>query len=160
MNIRHAEVEDIEEIQKVAMESWQDTYSSIIPEETITEIVDSWYDREDLEQQVKDPVFYVAEVEGKVIGFVHASVKKEKAHLHRLYLKPEHQRKGIGTKLYSRAEEDVRDSGAEVIRLEVMSENEKGTGFYRSKGFEEEKEEAAVEFNRKEVMQKVLVKQL
>lgn len=159
MNVRHAEAEDIGKIQKVAMESWQDTYSGLIPEETITEIIDSWYDREDLEQQVKDPIFYVAEEDGEIVGFVHASVKEEKAHLHRLYLRPECQGQGIGTELYERAEEEAADLGAEVIRLEVMSENEKGTGFYRSKGFGEEKEEA-IDLNEKEVMQKVMVKEI
>jgi ribosomal protein S18 acetylase RimI-like enzyme len=157
MKIRHAEAEDIKQIQEVAMVSWQDAYSGIIHEETITEIVESWFDRDDLKQQVKDPIFYVAEEDGEIAGFVHASVKKEKAHLHRLYLRPEDQRKGVGTRLYEIAEQDARDSDAEVIRLEVMSENEKGLGFYLGKGFEEEKEEA-VELNEKEVMQKVLVK--
>lgn len=159
MKIRHAEVEDIEDIQEVAMASWQDTYSGIIPEETITEIVDSWYDREDLRQQVKDPIFYVAEKQGKIAGYVHASVKDDVAHLHRIYLRPETQGKGTGTELYEKAEKEMKDSGAEYIRLEVLSENEKGLNFYQSKGFEEENEEA-VELNEKEVMQKVLVKQL
>ena len=159
MKIRHAEVEDIEEIQEVAMESWLDTYSSMIPEETIREIVDSWYDSEDLEQQVKDPIFFVAEKDDEVKGFIHASVKDEKAHLHRIYMRPESQGKGTGTELYGRAEEMIRDTGAKFVRLEVMSENSKGLRFYRNRGFEEEKEEK-VELNEAEVMQKVLVKKL
>lgn len=159
MNIRHAEFEDIEEIQDVAMESWLDTYSGIIPEENIKEIVDSWYDSKDLKQQVKDPLFFVAEENGEITGFIHASVKDERAHLHRLYLRPENQGKGLGTRLYEKAEDMIKETDARFIRLEVMSENSKGLDFYTSKGFELEKEEK-VELNQTEVMQKVLVKKL
>lgn len=159
MKIRHAEAEDIEEIQEVAMESWLDTYSSIIPEETIREIVDSWYDSEDLEQQVRDPIFFVAEEEDRINGFIHASVKDDRAHLHRIYMRPESQGEGTGTELYEKAEEKIREAGAKFIRLEVMSENSKGLQFYTDRGFKEEEEEK-VELNETEVMQKILVKKL
>lgn len=159
MNLRHAEIEDIEKIQEVAMDSWLDTYSSIIPEESIREIVDSWYDSEDLKQQIKDPIFFVAEEKGEIAGFIHASVKDERAHLHRIYLKPDSQGKGLGTRLYEKAEEMIKETDARFIRLEVMSENSRGLDFYMSKGFRLEKEEK-VELNQTEVMQTVLVKKL
>lgn len=159
MNIRHAEPEDIEKIQEIAMQSWIDTYSNIIDEETIREVINNWYASEDLKKQVKDPIFFVAEEKNKMKGFIHASVKDEKAHLHRLYIRPESQGEGTGTKLYEKAEKKVREANGQFIELEVMSENTKGFDFYISRGFTEEKEEK-VELNETEVMQKVLVKKL
>jgi len=159
MRIRHANVDDVEKIQDIAMETWLDTYKDIIDESTIREIVESWYDSEDLVQQVKDPVFFVAEDDEGLTGYVHASVRKEKSHLHRLYVRPESQGKGTGGKLYDRAEQEITDSGAERIELEVMAENSKGLGFYRSRGFTEDKEETVV-LNGKKIVQKVLSKPL
>lgn len=49
-----------------------------------------WYGIEDLREQVSHPIFYVAEKDGGVVGFVHASVEKSEATLHRIYLDPEH----------------------------------------------------------------------
>ncbi|MFB6174906.1 MAG: N-acetyltransferase family protein [Candidatus Nanohalobium sp.] len=159
MTVRHADHEDIEEIREVARESWQDTYSGIIPEETIEGIVNDWYSTKDLRQQVKEPIFFVAEVEGRIAGYVHASVKGEEAHLHRLYLRPSNQGEGLGSALYDRAEKEIVDRGGKVVKLEVMSENRKGLGFYQYKGFEEEKEEVT-ELNGSEIRQKVMRKKL
>lgn len=157
--IRHAEAGDIEEIHEVAMESWKDAYSDIIPEKIIEEIVDDWYSEEDLVQQVEDPIFFVAEQDGNIVGFVHASVEDEEAQLHRIYLRPESQGRGIGSSLYNRVEEEIREKGGESVRLEVLSENEKGLNFYLHQGFKEVKEEV-VELNTEEVRQKTLEKQL
>lgn len=159
MKIRHAEVEDVDEIRDVAMESWKDTYSGIIPLDIIEEIVESWYDEDDLIQQVDDPIFFVAEEGEEITGYIHASVKNSRAHLHRIYLRPESQGEGIGTELYKKAEKEINESGGDFIRLEVMSENTKGLDFYRGKGFIEEEEEEA-ELNETKVLQKVLVKKI
>jgi len=159
MKIRHAEVKDVEEIQEIALATWTDTYEGIIDEDTIEDIVDSWYDRDDLTQQVKDPLFLVAEADEGLKGYIHASVRNGGSHLHRLYVRPENQGEGIGGDLYDRAEQEIIEAGVERIELEVMAENSKGLGFYRSKGFEEEKEES-VFVNGEEVVQKVLVKKL
>lgn len=45
--IRHAETEDAEEIRDVALKSWKDTYSQILSEEAIEEVIDDWYAVED-----------------------------------------------------------------------------------------------------------------
>ncbi len=141
------------------MESWLEAYSDILPEQAIEEIINNWYSPEDLGNQIDDPVFFVAEKEGVPIGFIHASVDEEPAHLHRLYLRPEEQRKGVGSELYSRAEKELKDEGVRLIELEVLSENEKGLSFYRKKGFEEQEEET-VELNNEEVRQKILIKEI
>ena len=41
MKIRHAEPEDAEEIHDVALKSWKDTYSHILTEETIENVIEN-----------------------------------------------------------------------------------------------------------------------
>lgn len=158
MKIRHAETEDVKEIRKVAMKSWVDTYRDFISEESIREVVDDWYDTHDLLDQVKDPVFFVAEDEGEIIGFIHAS-EDTKSHLHRLYLLPEHQGKGLGSRLYKKMIEELKKNGVEEIELEVLAKNSKGLGFYREKGFTE-KAEREVELQGEKAQEKVMTKKL
>lgn len=156
MNIRHAEIDDVKEIRRVAMESWLDTYTSLVSEKSIKEVVDDWYDTHELLDQVEDPVFFVAEDKDQIVGFIHASVG-ETSHLHRLYLKPDYQRKGFGTELYRKMEDKLEEYEVEEIELEVLTGNEKGLGFYRDKGFKE-KAEREVELKGEKVLEKVMIK--
>lgn len=156
--IRHAETEDAEEIHDVALKSWKDTYNRILSEEAIEEVINDWYSVEDLREQTEHPIFYVAEKQDKVVGFVHATVEDGKATLHRIYLNPEHQGQGIGSKLYEKAENDIKEK-ADKIELEVLAKNQKGKSFYQKQGFREVESEE-VELSGEKALQKVLVKDL
>ena len=61
----------------------------------------------------------------------------------RLYVDPDHWGDGIGSALYERLRTDLRDINMKRIRAMVLSDNAKGTGFYRRLGFEKS-DEAAV----------------
>lgn len=159
MKIRHAKNEDTEKIQEIAMETWIDAYSEIIPEKTIRKVVSDWYKIEDLNQQVNDKIFYISKNEEEITGFIHASVRNGKAHLHRLYILPEHQGKGLGSKLYEKAEKQIKGQKASKIQLEVLSQNKKGLKFYKKFGFEE-KEQKEVKLKGKPLKEKVLTKEL
>ena len=156
MKIRHAEQDDAEEIHEVALKTWRDTYSQIFSEETIEQVISDWYDVEDLREQAEHPIFYVAEADDRVIGFVHASVEDSEATLHRIYLDPEYQGEGLGSKLYREVENKIEQE-ADSIELEVLAENKKGTGFYLKHGFEEQETEE-VELKGEKAEQKILVK--
>ncbi|MFB6191396.1 MAG: N-acetyltransferase family protein [Candidatus Nanohaloarchaea archaeon] len=158
MKLRHADRKDAEQIREVAVKSWHDAYSHLLPDDTIDDIVDRWYSVEQLKDEIQDPVFYVAVSGDRVIGFVHATVKGDIAELHRIYLDPEYQRKGFGSALLGKAEEELRPR-AEKMELEVLKENKKGISFYRKKGFRTQYTETA-ELSGEEVEQKVMEKEL
>ena len=157
--IRHAKPEDAKVIHDVALKSWKDTYSQILSVETIEMVIDKWYSLDDLREQTSHPIFYVAEEEDEVVGFVHASVSEGKATLHRIYLDPKYQGQGIGSRLYITAENDIKDAEAVKIELEVLANNQKGNNFYQKQGFEEQETEQ-VEFDGEKVCQKILTKSL
>lgn len=158
--IRHAEPDDAEQIHEVALKAWRDTYGHILSEETVAETVENWYEVGDLREQTETPIFYVAvDEEGGVVGFVHATVEDTKATLHRIYIDPEYQARGIGSRLYRRMEEDLQHEEAEKVEVEVLAENQKGNSFYRKHGFETNDTEQ-VELNGEEVCQEILLKNL
>ncbi|MBC5793176.1 MAG: GNAT family N-acetyltransferase [Nanohaloarchaea archaeon] len=74
-----------------------------------------------------------------------------------MYVDPNSQRKGAGSRLYEKIENELKDRDIEGIRLEVVSENEKGFSFYRKNGFETVNVET-VELKGDEVDQKVMEK--
>jgi ribosomal protein S18 acetylase RimI-like enzyme len=156
--IRHAEPSDAEEIHDVALKSWKDTYSHILSEEAIKEVIEDWYSVKELQEQTEHPIFYIAEESDEVVGFVHATVGDGKATLHRIYLDPKYQGKGIGSKLYEKAENDIRQK-ADKIELEVLAENKKGNSFYQKQGFKKQETEE-VELKGEKAKQKILVKSL
>lgn len=158
IEIRHAEPQDAEKIREVALKTWKNTYSDILPEEVIEEVMDDWYSVEDLQDQVNHPLFYVATVDNEVAGFVHVTKEEGKATLHRIYLDPDYHGEGIGTRMYEKVETEL-DDAVEVIELEVFAENKKGKSFYVKHGFETVKTEK-IEFRGTEAEQNIMEKRL
>ncbi|MFB6291771.1 MAG: N-acetyltransferase family protein [Candidatus Nanohaloarchaea archaeon] len=135
MNIRHATEYDVDGIRRVAAESWRETYFGILSKRAIKEVVSDWYDREGLRDDVEDPLFYVAEDEDEIVGFAHATIDGNEAELHRIYLDPDYQRRGIGSQLYRKIEEGLERNEVDTVILKVLAENDAGIKFYESRGF-------------------------
>lgn len=64
--------------------------------------------------------------------------RKYPAHLH-IDIKPEGQRKGLGTKLMDALVARLKELGVKGVHLGVAASNEKGVNFYRKYGFKEYK---------------------
>ena len=56
--------------------------------------------------------------------------------IHNLYVRASHQNEGIGARLLEAAEEALADSGAEVVTLEAMADNDAAIRFYRRHGYD------------------------
>lgn len=88
-----------------------------------------------MKKRLKNTIFYVAEVDRKVVGFANYTPgsKDGNVELAALYLFPAYQGKGIGTALLH---ESIDQLGSREIHLSVEKNNEIGTAFYKAKGFE------------------------
>lgn len=53
-----------------------------------------------------------------------------------LFVRPDRRGEGIGAELLGAAERSLRDSGASVVALEAMADNEAARRFYRRHGYE------------------------
>jgi len=56
-----------------------------------------------------------------------------------LAIHPDHFGEGIGSALMKNEKEDALKNGVDIIRLEVLSENNRAVDFYDKQGFSEKK---------------------
>lgn len=140
ITIRKMHYEDTEQVQSIAKTTWNATYEGIIPLKVQNNFLKSNYSDESMKQRIERSIVYVAEVEGKVVGFANYSTVRDggKVELAAIYLYPEFQGKGIGTALIQRAVKKL--IGIKEIYINVEKDNKIGMNFYEAKGFEIVKE--------------------
>lgn len=86
--------------------------------------------------------YYVAEEEGRVVGFCYAHPWKERAaYCHTLettiYLRPDVKRRGTGTALMHKLLADCRRRGYKALIACITGENVASIAFHRRLGFEQ-----------------------
>lgn len=135
--IRQATVEDINEIGFLANDIWPKVYDYMISAGQIRYMLDLFYSPESLYRQMTEQhhIFLLAELNQVPVGF--ASVGKlseEIFKLHKLYVQPEIQGKGIGKALVEAALDEAFEGGGRLLRLNVNRQN-KSVQFYLKMGF-------------------------
>ncbi|MDV2682771.1 GNAT family N-acetyltransferase [Alkalihalophilus lindianensis] len=133
MLIRKAIMKDITDIQKVAKETWNDTYEGIIPRDIQDRFIARAYSDENLERRIKKSLFLVATVNDSVIGFANFFFKQTEAVLGAIYIEPSEHGKGIGSDLLSTGIKELNE--VTRILVEVEAGNKVGVAFYQAKGF-------------------------
>ncbi|EIT86212.1 GCN5-related N-acetyltransferase [Fictibacillus macauensis ZFHKF-1] len=133
-HIRNMHEEDLEHVQAVARRTWQATYEGIIPAHIQERFITVAYCKESLQQRLLRSSFFVAEVEGNVVGFANYAAGKEEGVLAlvALYVLPEHQGTGIGTALL---QVGMQLQNVHTMEVDVEQENTIGMTFYVAKGF-------------------------
>lgn len=139
VTIREATFADVEDILRIAEQGWNEAYSGILSQETIDTAMTEWYGADNTREIVEreDAVYFVAERNGEIIGYVSGgpSNKKNVANLGAIYVDPNHWGKGTGTALLETFEDYCRREDYDRIRFRVLSENDVGTSFYRKHGY-------------------------
>lgn len=79
--------------------------------------------------------FLVCLMEGKVVGYIVASLESGEGHILSLAVHPGYRRRGVGSALLTKTLTLMRDSGAWQVKLEVSENNVPALGFYKSHGF-------------------------
>jgi ribosomal-protein-alanine N-acetyltransferase len=80
--------------------------------------------------------FLVAELEGKVIGYTIGRKLDELAEVISIAVLPEFRRRGIGSALWLRLRDELKEMGVKTVRLHVRVSNEPAIRFYEKFGFE------------------------
>jgi 3-deoxy-manno-octulosonate cytidylyltransferase (CMP-KDO synthetase) len=127
---RKATVEDIPQVAKVHVESWQKSFQGIVPQ--------NFLDGTSVEKREKafregflkeDYQMFVAETpEGEIVGFADfgraiGEVSDFDAELFAIYLLPEFQGKGIGGELFKIGVRDLRKKGRKSMCLQALVVN-------------------------------------
>jgi GNAT superfamily N-acetyltransferase len=144
LSIRLAGLDDINTIGFLAQQIWPPTYKDILSPEQLQYMLDLFYSPSSLRRQiVKDKhQFLLLEEEDEPIGFASWSATAEAGvwKLHKLYVMPGRQGKGLGKTMLNFIYEEIRPQGARILRLNVNRHNQ-ARQFYGKLGFEIVREE-------------------
>jgi RimJ/RimL family protein N-acetyltransferase len=140
VDVRPAAAPDAVGIERVARAAWRATYREIIPEDVQERALAAWYAPALLSRVMGSPqaIFLVAAERADVVGFAQFMQRTATtAELTRIYLLPERQGQGIGTRLLETGLAECRERGVKEITVFVERDNRNGRAFYRARKFEE-----------------------
>jgi len=139
MSVRQATGDDVEAVQQLAERSWTTDYPEILTRETAEEAVTEWYAPERIAAELEDDrtLVLVAEREGRVVGFAHATWNDDgEGYVLRTYVDPDRRREGVGRELLEATCRALRERGVDRINAMVLAANDPGNAFYERFGFE------------------------
>jgi diamine N-acetyltransferase len=138
LSIRYADLDDINIIGFLAQHSWPQTYRDILSPAQSGYMMNLFYSPASLHKQIVDDKhqFLILEQDEEPIGFASwgATADPRLFKLHKIYLLPGTQGKGMGKAILQFINEDIRQKGAVTLRLNVNRCN-KARSFYEKMGF-------------------------
>ncbi|MDM8174612.1 MULTISPECIES: GNAT family N-acetyltransferase [Olivibacter] len=140
LHITKAKIDDIHIIQEIAHKTWPITFGSILSFEQISYMLEMMYSTTSLLRQMTElnHHFLLAAEENECLGFIsYESAYKNalQTKIHKIYILPEAQGKGVGKKLMRAVEEIALNKGDKRLLLNVNKHNE-AEKFYARLGFE------------------------
>lgn len=140
--IRSADLDDISTIGYLAHKIWPEAYKDILTPEQLEYMLQLNYSPAALEKQMRQQhQFIIAEINLEEVGFASfGALQDGNWKLHKLYVLPGMQGKGVGKALLEMVEEEVRTHNGAHLLLNVNKKN-KAIKFYESMGFQIEKDE-------------------
>ena len=139
MIITVATKEQLPIVRDLAYRIWPDTYGAILSKIQLDFMLDKFYNIASLEEQMleKHQVFLLIEENNQYLGFCAYELNinnSNKTKLHKIYVLPETQGKGVGKQLLEKVEEIAKKAGNSHVILNVNRFN-KALEFYKYKGF-------------------------
>ena len=136
----------IKAIQEVSALAWPEAFKDILSASQIAYMMEWMYSDASLREQMeeKNNHYYLVTADDQNVGYLsieHNCENKEKTKIHKLYILPDQQKKGIGRMLIDFALERAREAGDSAIYLNVNKYNENAISFYHRTGFFLVKEE-------------------
>ena len=127
--LRRATAADVERLVEVARAAWLSAFADTAP----PELISYWRanDREPAWYARYWPDMTVATVADLVVGVVQPAADE----VNGLWVAPQWQGRGIGSRLLDAAEGEIRDGGHPRAWLSCSSRNARATGFYQSRGY-------------------------
>src|SRR5579871_5078555 len=143
ISIRFADTEDINTIGFLAQQIWPATYSNILSAEQLSYMLNLFYSPSALQKQMQEEqhVFLMIEDDETPVGFASYSlIGKDVYKLHKIYVSPGQQGKGLGKTIIDFIVNEIKPLNATALQLNV-NRNNKAKNFYERLGFTVIKEE-------------------
>lgn len=145
IEIKPASIGDIPLIRQLAGITWEATYSSILAGDQIAYMLGLFYSEQSLRDQMeKGHQFLLLHSDHIPAGFASFAVQSNlfplTYRIHKIYIDPAQQGKGLGKNLLDQIIHEVKAKHAVTLELNV-NRNNKALGFYQKIGFVVRKEE-------------------
>ncbi|GBU12874.1 hypothetical protein AwEntero_14750 [Enterobacterales bacterium] len=144
MDIRQAEIADLERLQKVGMDTFRHYFAALWQNAAeLQQFLDNDFSEEALQQGLIDPEqhWLLATEEETPTGFAKVHYNQplpdsqaQGAMLCKLYLQPAAKSRGLGTALFARAEQQAVVRQQAWLWLTVLKSNTAAIGFYKRQG--------------------------
>lgn len=140
INIRRTKTEDYENIENL-IEQVQKLHSDLVPDVFID--INPVLDKDFFEKHMLSGKDYIAEYDGKVVGYVSMSFLNKEyfcmrpinvVRINTLIVDEKYRNKGIGTQLINFAKKLKNDRGFDKIKLTAWCANEDAISFYKHIG--------------------------
>ncbi len=146
IEIIRANKTNIKDIQAVANVAWPHAFNYILSPEQIKYMMDWMYSTQSLQEQmdVKNHRYFLAKQYDRFSGYMsieHNCENTGKTKIHKIYILPDFQKKGIGKQLLDRAISEAKLRNDRAVYLNVNKYNANAIGFYEKNGFFLAKEE-------------------
>lgn len=140
IELREIGTSDLHKIQHLAHATWPQAYGQFISKEQLNYMLDLIYNETALKNQwvEKGHHFLLAERDGQSLGFCSYELnynRQPELMIHKLYLLPDAQGLGIGTRFIHYLMDTARMNNQGKLRLNVYFENIKAIRFYEKNGF-------------------------
>ena len=141
--IRRADIADLPVIHDMAEVVFRHTYASILSHEQMEYMMEWMYSLPNMEKQISDGhIYHIAYVDGVPCGYLSIQYEGpdedgvEVCHLHKIYVLPTSQGKGIGQRLFDKAVSYAKEcSAGRPARIELnVNRNNPSLGFYEHNG--------------------------
>lgn len=134
-----AKTHDIPTIRAIAHTTWFPTFEGILSKEQIGYMLKMMYSVESLTEQmeIKRHHFFLAKENDQALGFISIELNYQNqpvAKIHKIYILPAAQGKGIGQFLMQKAEAAALKHNIKTLWLNVNRYN-KALGFYEKLGY-------------------------
>ena len=129
MVIRPSEKSDAHSMSHIYVQSWRDTYLSVVPFGFLFEMSESQHKQAFLNEIINNQVIsFVAEDTGKIVGFVTGGKERKGnniygGEIYTLYVLKYFQRRGIGGKLVSALTKQLNQNGIYSMLVRVLKLN-------------------------------------
>lgn len=144
MEIRLARGSDVPVIARIHVDSWQQTYSGLLPRKVIDQ--HSYPDRLALWEKIYQSdrtLVAIDEHSGRLLGFItggpqrsHPEMTDYPGEIYGLYVDPKLEHHGIGTRLFYSKRAELLNERLLPFTIDCLSSNVPALGFYQSHGGE------------------------
>ncbi|MCO6051203.1 GNAT family N-acetyltransferase [Mesorhizobium sp. RP14(2022)] len=139
IDIRKAEPADAGSIAAVHEAAWRNAYSGIIPYRALNTMIGRRGARWWTGALGRAASVLVVEMEGDVVGYAtlgrnRARELPQAGEIYELYLSPECQGVGLGSRLFTAARERLQANGLKGLVVWALEENLNALDFYRGRG--------------------------